>query len=216
MMKLHFMGFALMIALVVPVVGVAQEGVVPVVAAVPALDFSRLPEPMAFAKSNYQRALELNAMRVSDKRNEEIKSFVDALVDYDDFALRSLGDQWSTLGVAKQAEFRTLFRELLEISYLKKLSDKSFKDDYPIDWDRVVKTRDSAVVSCFTQQKDVETELEIVFHAAGERWEIYDILVDGASLAKTYQKKYAKKMDEKGVDGIMQEMRDEIARLKAQ
>jgi ABC-type transporter MlaC component len=39
------------------------------------------------------------------------------------------------------------------------------------------------------------------------------VLVDGASLAQTYQKKYGKKIDEKGVDGIMADMKTEIAKL---
>ena len=94
------------------------------------------------------------------------------------------------------------------------LSDKAFKDNYKIDWDRVVKTRTSATVSCFTQQKDVETELEIVLHAVQNQWNIHDTLVDGASLVQTYQKKYAKKWDDKGIDAIMDDMKKEIETLK--
>ena len=179
-----------------------------------AINIAQLPEPMQFAKDQYARALVLNEMAASTERDNDIRTFVDALVDYDDFAKRSLGKRWDKLDAAKQTEFQALFRELMELTYLKRLSDKSFKDDYPIDWDRVVKTKKSATVSCFTKKKDVETELEIVLHPVNGSWEVYDILVDGASLAKTYQKKYNKKIDEKGIDTIMQEMRDEIAKLK--
>ena len=112
------------------------------------------------------------------------------------------------------SHYQQKFRELLELTYLKRFSDKSFKDDYKIDWDRVVKKKDSAIVSCFTQQKDVETEFEIILHAVDNRWQIYDTLVDGASLAKTYQKKYAKKLDERGIDGLLIDMQTEIDKLK--
>ena len=169
---------------------------------------------MAFAKAQYADALKLNAMAPGSDRDDKIKAFVDALVDYDDFAVRSLGDRWPNIAADKQAEFKSLFRELLELTYLKRLSDKAFKDNYNIDWDRVVKTKTSATVSCFTKQKDVETELEMILHADAGHWEIYDVLVDGASLAKTYPKKYSKKIDERGIDGIIADMKEEIAKLK--
>lgn len=203
----------------IPCLVMAQDVATPPaqdVATAPAesLDFSKLPEPMDFAKSQYAQALKLNAMAPSADRDTKIKAFVDALIDYDNFAERSLGDKWSTLSSDKQTEFKSLFKSLLELTYLKKLSDKAFKDNYNIEWDRVIKSRTAATVSCFTKQKDVETELEIVMHAANNSWEIFDVLVDGASLAKTYQKKYAKKIDEKGVDNIIADMKTEIEKLK--
>ncbi len=192
----------------------APAAAAPAPAAPTEVDFSQLPEPMSFAKAQYAQALKLNAMAPSAARDAQIKSFVDALVDYDQLAERSMGDRWASFEAAKQSEFKSLFKELLELTYLKRLSDKAFKDNYKLDWDRVVKTKTSAIVSCFTKQKDVETELEIVLHSVNKNWEIYDILVDGASLAQTYQKKYSKKIDEKGIDGIIADMKAEIAKLK--
>lgn len=179
-----------------------------------ALDYSALPDPMAFAKEKYAEALKLNAMAPSKERDDLIRAYVSGLIDYDAYAVRCLGDKWETISGDKQAAFQKRFRELLELTYLKRFSDKSFKENYKIDWDRVVKKKTSAVVSCFAQQKDVETEFELVLHASNNRWQIYDTLVDGASLVQTYQKKYAKKIDERGIDDILSDMKKEIDRLK--
>ncbi|MBQ4358794.1 MAG: ABC transporter substrate-binding protein [Proteobacteria bacterium] len=178
------------------------------------IDFSKLPEPMSFAKDIYAQALKLNSAAPSKERNDQIRTLVNSLVNYDDYAERALGDKWNSIDSAKQTEFKALFKELLELTYLKKISDKSFKDNYNIEWDRVIKTKTSATVSCFTKQKDVETELEFVMRAAQGKWEIQDVLIDGSSLAQTYQKKYAKKLDQKGIDGLMKDMRNEIEKLK--
>lgn len=191
-----------------------EPAAAPVAAAPAEIDFSLMPEPMAFVKEQYDKALKLNALAPSEARDKDIKALVDSLIDYDNYAERSMGDKWASLAAEKQTEFKAVFRELMELTYLKRFSDKSFKDDNKIDWDRVVKTKTSATVSCFTQQKDVETELEMVLHAYGNTWKVYDVLVDGASLAQTYQKKYSKKIDEKGIDGIMADMKAEIAKLK--
>lgn len=191
-----------------------EPAAAPVAAAPAEIDFSLMPEPMAFVKEQYAKALKLNALAPSEARDKDIKALVDSLIDYDNYAERSMGDKWASLAAEKQTEFKAVFRELMELTYLKRFSDKSFKDDNKIDWDRVVKTKTSAKVSCFTQQKDVETELEMVLHAYGNTWKVYDVLVDGASLAQTYQKKYSKKIDEKGIDGIMADMKAEIAKLK--
>ena len=203
----------LAVAMVVPVCAYAQDKAD---AAVPAavLDYASLPEPMSFAKAQYEEALKLNAMAPGAARDDKIKNFAANLINYNDYAERSMGERWKNIDEAKQSEFKSLFKELLELSYIKRLSDKSFKDQYNVEWDRVVKTKSSATVSCFTKQKDVETEIEIVMHAENGHWVVYDVLLDGASLAKTYQKKYDKKIDEKGVDGIMADMKAEIARLK--
>lgn len=178
------------------------------------VDYVALPEPMAFAKDRYAEALRLNAMAPSKERDDKLRVYVADLIDYDDYAIRCMGDKWPTIAPDKQVAFQKKFRELLELTYLKRFSDKSFKDDYKVDWDRVVKKKDSAIVSCFTQQKDVETEFELILHAVDNRWQIYDTLVDGASLAQTYQKKYAKKIDERGIDAILSDMQKEIDKLK--
>ncbi len=53
-----------------------------------------------------------------------------------------------------------------------------------------------------------------MLHASNNHWQIYDTLVDGASLVQTYQKKYAKKIEERGIDDILSDMKKEIDRLK--
>ncbi len=184
-------------------------------AAAQVADINSLPEPMAFMKSKHAEALALNKMAPSADRDAKIKAFVDDLADYDDLAQRSLGDRWSTLATSKQAEFKATFREMIELIYTKKIADKNFNADKKVDWDRVVKTKTSATVSCFTQQKDIETETEFVLHPGIVSWKMYDILLDGASLATTYRKKYAKQLDEKGIDAILADMNKEIADLKA-
>ena len=156
----------------------------------------------------------MNRQAPSAERDAKVKAFVDELADYDDLARRSLGNRWETLSASKQAEFKATFRDMIELMYVNKITDKSFGVEKEVEWDRVVKTKTSATVSCFTQQKDVETELEIVLHPGVLSWKVYDVLVDGASLAETYRKKYAKKLEEKGIDVILDDMKAEIVRLK--
>lgn len=172
-----------------------------------------LPEPMAFVKAKYAEAQALNAAKEDKAREEKINTLLEELIDYDDLAVRSLGDKWTALSVEKQAEFKRLFKDLGQRSYAQKIGKKSFDGEQSIEWDRAVKIKKGAIVSFFTRQKDVETEFEIVLHDATGAWRIYDVLVDGASLADTYKKKYAKVIDEKGVEGIMDDMRKEIAKL---
>lgn len=178
-------------------------------------DINKLPEPMGFMKAKHNEANALNKLAPSADRDAKIKAFVDDLADYDDMAKRSLGDRWNTLSADKQAEFKGTFREMLSLMYVKKISSKSYNDDKKVEWDRVVKTKSSATVSCFTQQKDVETEVEFVLHPGAVSWKVYDILLDGASLAETYRKKYSKQLDEKGIDAILDDMKKEIKKLNS-
>lgn len=211
---LQYLFSASLCLLVTPCISTAQTADSAPAQVTESLDFSKLPEPMAFAKAQYAEALKLNALPPSTDRDTQIRTLVNALANYDDYAQRAMSNKWDNADDAKKSEFKALFKELAELTYLKKISDKSFKDNYNIDWDRVIKTKTSATVSCFTKQKDVETELELVLHAAGDTWQVYDVLIDGASLAQTYQKKYSKKLDEKGIDGIIADMKAEIAKLK--
>lgn len=178
------------------------------------VDYAILPEPLSFAKERYARAQALNAQAPSSARTTAIMEFVDSLVNYDEMAVRALGARWDTMTAEKQSLFQKTFQELARLTYVKKFSDKSFKDKYNVEWDRVVKKPTTATVSCFTQQKDVETEFEIILHASDKAWKVYDVLVDGASLTDTYRKKYDKKIEERGIDGIIADMQKEIAELK--
>lgn len=173
-----------------------------------------LAKPMDFAKSVYAQALKLNADAPSSARDAAILKLASDLIDYEDLSKRALSEKWEKLTSGQQSEFSALFQRLMELSYVDKVSQKHFSKSYKVDWDKDTLAGQKAVVSCFLQHRDVETELEFSLYAADGTWKLFDILIDGASLEKTYRKKYGKVFDEKGYEGIVKEMKERIAVLE--
>ena len=98
------------VALAIPVCAYAQDAKTDS-QAVAAVDFANLPEPMAFAKAQYDEALRLNALQPSASRDDKIRAFARNLINYDEYAERSMGDRWKNIDAEKQAEFKSLFKE---------------------------------------------------------------------------------------------------------
>ncbi|MFA5623783.1 MAG: ABC transporter substrate-binding protein [Bradymonadales bacterium] len=173
-----------------------------------------LPKPMDFAKSTYKKLLKLNEEPPSEARNAAIIKLSDELFDYKKIAANTLGEKWDALEESQQNELHSLFKQLLELNYIDRISQKNFKQNYKIDWDKATKNKNTAIVTCFIQQKDVETELDFHLYASDKLWKLNNIHIDGVSLTNTYWKKYGKHYDEKGYDGLVKEMKAQIEKLE--
>lgn len=176
---------------------------------------SERPSPNDFMKERMNRILEILAMETKEKRVEEMDAVVGALIDYDDLAVRSLGDHWEKRTPEEQEEYKTLFKELVRLTYVKRLTDRDPKTDYEIEWDRDRVKDDMGYATNFVLYEDTETELAFTLKGIeGDTWIVYDLAIDGASVEDTYRRNYGKIIDEEGYPALVQKMKDKIAELK--
>jgi phospholipid transport system substrate-binding protein len=116
----------------------------------------------------------------------EIRRIAADLFDFDDMARRTLSRHWAGRSRAEQAEFVTLFTDLLERSYVGRIEGyageriayvgETVDGGYAVVRSRIVPQRGRA-----------ETAVDYRLHRRDGRWKVYDVLIDGVSFISTYR-----------------------------
>jgi phospholipid transport system substrate-binding protein len=134
-----------------------------------------------------QRILDDATIKPADKRTA-VRKVAEQIFDLTETARRALGQHWRKRTPEEQQEFVQLFADLLERTYIAKI------DLY--GGERLQYTNEAvdgsfAVVRAkvLTKQQQ-EVPVEARMHRAGERWLIYDIVIESVSLVGNYRSQF--------------------------
>jgi phospholipid transport system substrate-binding protein len=121
-------------------------------------------------------------------RSGEIRRIAGELFDFDEISRRALSRHWLALPPEEQAEFATLFRGLLERSYLAQIEacggERITFVGESIDGDSAI------VRSKVVTRRGTEIPLDYRLHVRDGRWRIYDVVVGGMSFVATYRTQF--------------------------
>ena len=119
----------------------------------------------------------------------EIRRIAVDLFDFDDMARRTLSRHWAGRTRADQAEFVTLFTDLLERSYVGRL--EGYAGEKIVYVGETVDGGYAVVRSRIVPQRGrVETAVDYRLHRRDGRWKVYDVLIDGVSFVSTYRSQF--------------------------
>ncbi len=147
-------------------------------------------------RNNVDRVLRLVSDRVlkepgrTKERRKEVRKIADDFFAFDETAKRSLGRHWRDRTPAERQEFVQLFSDLLERSYLTKIElyggEKIQYVGETIDGDQAtVKTK------ILTKQES-EIPVDYRMMKRGEKWVVYDVVIEGVSLISNYRTQFNK------------------------
>jgi phospholipid transport system substrate-binding protein len=140
------------------------------------------------------------------ERRQVLRGITDGVFDWTEMAKRALGRHWAGRTPAEQQEFVSLFRDLLERAYVTKIERYAGE---PIAYVGEVADGDLTTVRTrITTRQNQEVAIDYRMFKDGDRWRVYDVLVEGISLVNNYRTQF---------DGIIKTSSyDElIKRLKA-
>jgi phospholipid transport system substrate-binding protein len=118
----------------------------------------------------------------AEERTQRVQQVIFDAFDFEDMARLALGASWNRLTPPQQAEFVGLFSQLFERSYnrlvLRILPDRD------TTYSREVIERDHASVQTILIRKKTHEQLPVEYRLIekGERWAVFDVVVDGVSL----------------------------------
>jgi len=140
-----------------------------------------------------------------DERRAAIRREAEKVFDLKETSKRALGTHWQRLGDKDREEFAALFADLLERSYIAKIErynkEKTIYAGDAVDGDlAVVKTR-------FVMKSGHEVPVDYRMHRRGDRWLVYDVIVEGISLVGNYRTQFNKILQTSSYDEL-------VARLK--
>ena len=122
------------------------------------------------------------------ERREAIRHVAEQVFDVNETAQRALGQHWQQRTPAEREEFVKLFANLLEQTYISRIDEyggeKLAYVSEQLDGDRgVVRAR-------ITTKNGTEVPVESRVLLKGNRWLIYDILIENLSLISNYRSQF--------------------------
>ncbi len=124
----------------------------------------------------------------AQERREAIRASTDGVFDWTEMAKRSLGRHWNARTPAEQQEFVGLFRDLLERAYIAKIEKYGGEK---LLYAGEANESDQAVVRTRVQTKPgQEVAIDYRMSRQGDRWMVYDVLVENISLIGNYRTQF--------------------------
>ena len=140
------------------------------------------------------------------ERRVEVRRIANDIFDFEETARRSLARHWAPRTPAERDEFVQLFADLLERSYISKIElYGGEKVDYvgeTIDGDQAtVKTK-------ITTRQGTEIPVDYRMHKRGDKWLVYDVIIEGVSLVANYRVQFNKIITTSSYQELVKKMRD--------
>jgi len=149
--------------------------------------------------------------RVKDRR-VAVRKIANDIFDFGETAKRSLGRHWAARTPAEREEFVQLFSDLLERSYLSKIElyggEKiQYLSDSVEDGDQ------GKVMTKIVTRQGSEIPIEYRMHKKGDRWLVYDVIIEGVSLVSNYRTQFNKIIQTSSFQELVKKMKNKQEEL---
>jgi phospholipid transport system substrate-binding protein len=124
----------------------------------------------------------------STSRRTEIRRVADALFDFNEMARLALSRHWSAQSPKDQDEFVRLFTALLERCYLSTI--ENYAGERITFLGESIDGSYAQVRSRITTDRRVEISIDYRLIDRGDRWEVYDVVLDNVSLVSNYRSQF--------------------------
>jgi phospholipid transport system substrate-binding protein len=137
------------------------------------------------------KILEDPALKSPDRKHERraaVRKVAEEVFDIGETAKRALGPHWQARTPAEREEFTQLFADLLESNYIARI------DEYGGERIRYTGEKidgDTAIVqSRVLTKKGSEAPVDARLLRRGDKWQIYDVTIEGVSLINNYRTQF--------------------------
>jgi phospholipid transport system substrate-binding protein len=131
---------------------------------------------------------ELKKPANSEARRKKIRGTVEKRFGFEEMAKRSLSIHWKNRTPAEQKEFTSLFSDLIEDSYIRKI--ERYEDEKVVYTDEKTDGSYAIVRTKILTTKQTEIPVDYKILKKGQEWEVYDIIVEGVSLVNNYRTQF--------------------------
>lgn len=124
-----------------------------------------------------------------DQRRLAIGKVAGEIFDFGDMAQRALGPHWTERTSAERGEFVRLFTDLIQRAYVSKVDQHAAAAKMTFRGETV--DADYAVVRTTIPLSNGSTmPLDYRMHSTRDRWQVYDLNIDGISLVANYRAQF--------------------------
>ena len=155
------------------------------------------------------------ALKRPDKtsaRRQQLRSVVDQVFDWQETGKRALARHWQPLKPEQRQEFSSLFADLVERSYVGKI--ESYSGEKIVYVGDISEGDQATVKTKLITKSQTQIPIDYRMQKEGDRWRVYDVLIEGVSLVGNYRTQFNKIIQSSSYDELIKKMKtkqDELA-----
>jgi phospholipid transport system substrate-binding protein len=142
------------------------------------------------------------------ERRQAVRDITGGMFDWAEMARRTLGRHWDARSEAERAEFAGLYRELIERAFMAKIEKYSGEK---ILFAGETVEGDQATVRTRLLARGGEVLIDYRLGAQGDRWLIYDVVIDGVSITANYRAQFDGLLMKSSYGDLVRRMRDRVS-----
>jgi phospholipid transport system substrate-binding protein len=119
----------------------------------------------------------------------KIRDITRKIFDYTEMSKRALARNWRNFTPRERKEFRDVFAELLENTYIDKIQGE-YQDEKVIYLSQELVTAEKALVKTKILRENIDIPVNYSMLMRNETWWIYDVNIEGVSLVKNYRTQF--------------------------
>ena len=145
------------------------------------------------------------------ERRQRVRQIILDTFDFGEMATLALGPSWDKLTAPQRAEFVNLFGTLFERSYNNLVL--RFLPNRQTSYGKETVTQDRAVVQTTLVDQTTGGELPVDYRLIhkDQRWAVFDVVVDGVSLAQNYRAQFEQIIRSSSYDTLLQRIKSKVA-----
>lgn len=158
-----------------------------------------------------QRDQEIKAavrgMKEDPALQEVARSLINDQIDFKAMGRLSLGRYYEDISAQQRQDFIEVFGEIVRSQSLGDLSVY----EAPVTVESVVVKDNNASVSTIAEIRGSDVEVLYKLHQKGDKWWLYDIIIDGVGTVEGYSVSFQTYVRKRGFDAFMQSLRKKLA-----
>ncbi len=151
---------------------------------------------------------ELKKPEKEKERRTSIRQTVIKRFDFEEMAKRSLAAHWKDRTPAEQKEFVVLYSDLLENTYIKKI--ERYENEKVVYHDERVDGDYAAVKTKIVDKKGLSIPVEYRIIKKKDKWEVYDIIIEGVSLVNNYRTQFNQIIRSGSYNDLVKRLREKV------
>jgi phospholipid transport system substrate-binding protein len=148
---------------------------------------------------------ELKAPEKTSERRAAIRKIIDSRFDFRKISKRALAINWRKRTPEERKEFVSLFSDLLEANYIKKIekydNEKILYVGESVD-DGYAKVKTKVIT-----KRNEEIPIDYMLIKEGTKWMVYDVIIEGVSLVENYREQFQQIIDSSSYAELVRKLR---------
>lgn len=175
---------------------------------------ARAAEPLTEVQSTVDQVLTLlrNQSLPQAERRQQLTAVIRPAFDFEVMSQWVLGPNWRQASAAQRQRFVDLFSDLLEATYIGKI--ESYTDER-VEYTGQKMEGERAEVETLIKTRSADIPIRYKLFRKGERWLVYDVVIEEVSLVRNYRSTYDEIVRKDGFDGLFSRMEEKIRELRA-